>query len=313
MTLRNSSIRDLSSEQEIWPELSLNEWKDTYSYLHMISQIIGKIRLRQMPHINHWWQVTLYITAKGLTTTPIPYGNSAFEIQFDFIEHQLVIYTIDGATKSIPFHTSSVTEMYNKIMTSLKEINIEIQIWPIPVEVEKPLPFLQNRSLLTYNSKYANNFWRILVQTARVFQQFRSNFIGKCSPIHFFWGSFDLALTRFSGRRAPEHPPVPNNKHSVVTEAYSHEVSSCGFWPGGAGPIQEPVFYSYTYPEPQEYKSYPVQPSQAYYNQDMGEFILPYDSIRNATNSDKNLLAFLHSTYDAAAITGHWDRNNLER
>lgn len=203
--------------------------------------------------------------------------------------------------------------MYTKIMANLQELNIEIRIWPIPVEVENPLPFLQNISILTYNSKYAHNFWRILVQTSIVFQRFRSNFIGKCSPIHFFWGSFDLALTRFSGRRAPEHPPVPNNKHSVVTEAYSHEVSSCGFWPGGAGPIQEPVFYSYTYPEPKEFKTYPVQPSQAYYNQEMGEFILPYNSVRNATNSDQNLLAFLDSTHDAAAITGHWDRNNLER
>jgi hypothetical protein len=203
--------------------------------------------------------------------------------------------------------------MYKELMATLQSLDIAIRIWPIPVEVENPVPFLQNQEKLTYNPKHANDFWRILVQATRVFQQFRSNFIGKCSPIHFFWGSFDLALTRFSGRKAPEHAPVPNNKHSVVTEAYSHEVSSCGFWPGGAGPIQEPVFYSYTYPEPLEYNSYPVEPSDAFYSKEMGEFIIPYNSIRKATNPDENLLAFLHSTYDAAAITGHWDRNNLER
>lgn len=304
---------DLSSKEVIWPDLPLGAWKETYSYLHMLTQIVGKIRLRQMPHINHWWQVTLYVTARGLTTTPIPYGNRTFEIQLDFIDHHLAINTSDGAVKSIPFSTCSVADIYSELMNCLQTLDITIRIWPVPVEVEKPVPFLQNQLPLTYNPKYANEFWRILVQTTRVFQQFRSNFTGKCSPIHFFWGSFDLALTRFSGRKAPEHPPVPNNKHSVVTEAYSHEVSSCGFWPGGAGPIQEPVFYSYTYPEPQEYKSYPVQPSDAFYNKEMGEFIVPYNFIRKATDPDKNLLAFLHSTYDAAAITGHWDRNNLER
>jgi hypothetical protein len=312
MLSKKLSQGDLSSEEIIWPDLPLAAWKETYSYLHMLTQIVGKIRLKQMPHINHWWQVTLYVTARGLTTSPVPYGNRAFEIQFDFRTHQLFIATTNGLVKSLPLSTNSVACMYNELMTCLQSLDITIQIWPKPVEIENPVPFLQNQLPLTYNPKYANEFWRILVQTNRVFQQFRSDFIGKCSPIHFFWGSFDLALTRFSGRRAPEHPPVPNNKHSVVIEAYSHEVSSCGFWPGGAGPIQEPVFYSYTYPEPQEYKSYPVQPSDAYYNKEMGEFILPYDTIRKAANPDRNLLTFLHSTYDAAANTGHWDRKNLE-
>jgi hypothetical protein len=304
---------DFYSEQEIWPDLSLNAWKETYSYLHMLSQMVGKIRLQLSPHINHWWQVTLYITARGLTTSTIPYVNRLFEIKFDFINHQLIIETNDGATETIPFTTYSVAEMYNTLISRLQSIGINVHIWPVPVEMENPIPFLQNQLPLKYNPTHANNFFRILTQTNRVFQQFRSNFIGKCSPIHFFWGSYDLAFTRFSGRKAPLHPPVPNNELSVVREAYSHEVSSCGFWPGSAGSIQEPVFYSYSYPDPAEYKNFNIQPSQAFYSKEIDEFILPYDVIKNSKNPDQDLLTFLNSTYNAAAITGHLDRTNLER
>ena len=299
---------------EYWPSLPLEEWQDTYATLHMWTQIVGKVRLKQAPHVNHWWQVPLYVTPRGLTTSPIPYGQRTFEVLFDFNDHRLIVHAFgEGETTgSLPLSARPVAEFYEQFMDLLRSLNLEMRIWPVPVEVENPIPFKQDRTHAAYDPEYARRFWRILVQSDRVFQIFRSRFIGKCSPVHLFWGALDLAVTRFSGRRAPEHPPAPNLAHFVAVEAYSHEVSSCGFWPGG-GPIREPVYYSYAYPEPEGFKNYPVRPAGAYYSKELGEFLLPYEAIRRAKDPDQELLAFLQSTYDAAADTGRWDRANLER
>jgi hypothetical protein len=304
----------LVSPFEYWPSLPLKDWQDTYATLHMWTQIVGKVRLRQAPHVNHWWQVPFYIDSRGLTTSTIPYGQRTFEVQFDFHGHQLIIHTCGEGetTRSFPLAARSVAEFYGRFMDLLRSLDLEVRIWPVPVEVENPIPFKQDRTHAAYDPEYASRLWRILAQSDRMFQIFRSGFIGKCSPVHFFWGSFDMALTRFSGRRAPRHPPVPNLAHFVAIEAYSHEVSSCGFWPGG-GPIQEPIYYSYAYPEPEGFKSYLVRPTSAFFSSELGEFILPYDAVRRSKNPDQELLAFLQSTYEAAAETGRWDRANLER
>ncbi len=299
---------------EYWPSLPLKDWQDTYATLHMWTQIVGKVRLKQAPHVNHWWQVPLYVTPCGLTTSPMPYGQRVFEVQFDFHDHRLNVQAFGEGetTRSMLLSPRSVAEFYEQFMDLLRGLNLEIRIWPMPVEVENPIPFEQDRTHAAYDPEYASRFWRILVQSDRAFQIFRSRFIGKCSPVHLFWGALDLAVTRFSGRRAPEHPPVPNLAHSIAIEAYSHEVSSCGFWPGG-GSIPEPVYYSYAYPEPEGFKNYTVRPASAFYSKDLGEFLLPYEAIRCAKDPDRELLAFLQSTYDAAADTGRWDRGNLER
>jgi hypothetical protein len=296
-----------------WPQASFGPyWPDTYHLLHMLSQIAGKIRLKLSPLINHWWNVTLYVNSTGLTTSLVPYYGRMFEIEFDFFNHFLNIKTNEGEIQTIPLTDSSVANYYAQIINKLKALDFQIIIWPVPVEVQNPIPFNEDTKILKYNPDSANIFWRMLVQSTRVFNQFRSGFIGKCSPVHFFWGSFDLALTRFSGRIAPQHPQVPNVSHTVVKEAYSHEVSSCGFWPGGS--FSEPVFYSYAYPEPAEYRHFPVKPSgAAVYSDTMKEFILPYDAVSKSSNPDDSLLQFLNSTYEAAALTGHWDRKSLER
>jgi hypothetical protein len=300
------------SQNNIWPKSSFGtSWEDTYHILHMLTQIAGKIRLKLAPHINHWWNVTLYVNSTGLTTSLIPYNGRMFEIQFDLLHHCLKISTTDGNTEKIPFTDGSVAGYYGEIINSLKSLDLQIKIWPVPVEVQDPIPFSDDTKILEYDPFSATVFWRMLVQTTRVFNRFRSGFIGKCSPVHFFWGSFDLALTRFSGRIAPEHPKVPNVSHKVVKEAYSHEVCSCGFWPGGS--ISEPLFYSYAYPEPNEYSHFPVRPSEAFYSENMREFILPYNAVSKSSNPDDTLLQFLNSTYEAASITGRWDRKSLER
>ncbi|MGE5443393.1 MAG: DUF5996 family protein [Ignavibacteriales bacterium] len=298
---------------ELWPALPLGEWKDTYATLHMWTQIVGKIRLVQSPMVNHWWHSTLYVTSHGLGTSPIPYRNRIFEIDFNFIDHKLVIHTSDGVTRALLLAPRSVADFYGELTAILRSLAIEIEIHSKPDEVPNPIPFAKDHEHASYDAEYANRFWRILAQADRVLKEFRSRFIGKCSPVHFFWGSFDLAVTRFSGRPAPEHPGgVPNLPDSVTREAYSHEVSSCGFWPGG-GAIIEPAFYSYAYPEPRGFKDYPVQPKAAFYSPDMGEFILPYNAVRQADNPDEVLLEFLQSTYEATANSGNWDRAALER
>jgi hypothetical protein len=295
-----------------WPALPLAEWKDTYSTLHMWTQIVGKIRLALTPLVNHWWNVPLYVAPRGLSTSAIPYNDRFFQITFDFISHLLLIETTDSSTKTIPLRSRSVAEFYQEMMAALKSLGLPVTIWTTPVEVADRTPFEKDQKHSTYDPEYAQRVWRILAQTSRVLTEFRSRFIGKVSPVHFFWGAFDLAVTRFSGRTAPSHPGVPNCGLFVMVEAYSHEVSSCGFWPGG-GLIDEPAFYAYAYPEPQGFKEYPIQPPEAFYHREISEFLLPYDVVRSAKSPDEVLLSFLQSTYEAEAMCAKWDRAGLER
>jgi hypothetical protein len=295
-----------------WPSLPLEEWKDTYATLHRWTQIVGKIRLVQTPLINHWWNVTLYVTSRGLTTSPIPYEGRIFEIEFDFIDHNLLINSSDGSSKTVRLYSRSVAEFYEETMAALRSLDIAVTIWTIPVEVEERTPFEQDHIHAVYDPEYAHRVWAILLQTGRVFTEFRSRFLGKVSPVHFFWGAFDLAVTRFSGRPAPQHPGAPNVGRFVAVEAYSHEVSSCGFWPGG-GPVGMPAFYAYGYPEPEGFKEYPIKPKEAFYHEQMREFLLPYEVVRTAKAPDQVLLTFLQSTYEATATLNRWDRTALER
>ena len=298
--------------REDWPELPFHEWKDTYATLHMWTQIVGKIRLVQTPWVNHSWHVALYVTACGLTTSPIPCGSHTFQIDFDFIDHRLSLRTSDGSIRIMELAPRSVADFYTELMARLAELDIEVKIQTTPNEIVDPIPFEKDHEHKSYDPEYANRFWRALAQTDRVFKQFRAGFIGKCSPVHFFWGSFDLAVTRFSGRPAPPHPGgVPHLPDWVAREAYSHEVSSCGFWPGSET-LPQPVFYSYAYPEPEGYAAASVIPEGAAYNTDLREFLLPYDTVRQSTSPDTALLSFLQSTYEAAADAGDWDRKALE-
>ena len=295
-----------------WPSLPFAEWKDTAIDLHMWTQIVGKIRLTRTPWINHSWHVTLYLTARGLTTSPIPHPAGIFEIRFDFIDHKLRILKSDGAVQVIELRPKSVAAFYREVMTALSELNIDTRINTTPNEVELAIPFDQDDKHRSYDPEYANRFWRVLLQSARVFQEFRSRFCGKCSPVHFFWGSFDLAVTRFSGRPAPPHPGgVPHLPDAVTREAYSQEVSSLGFWPGNAA-MPTPVFYSYAYPEPPGFAEAKIQPDAAFYEPKLREFVLPYDAVCTAENPDKALLEFAQSAYDAASKLGKWDRASLE-
>ena len=295
-----------------WPSLPLAEWRDTYTTLHLWTQVVGKIRLGLAPMTNDWWQVPLYVTSRGLTTSPIPYAARTFAIDFDFIDHHVVIQTSDGANESFPLETLSVADFYGEIMDRLRSLDLEFRIWTRPVEIRDPIPFEQDREHSTYDRDYAERHWRVLVQVNRVFTKFRARFIGKASPVHFFWGAFDLAVSRFSGRPAPRHPGVPNVADRVMREAYSHEVSSCGFWPGGAG-MEQAAFYAYAYPEPPGFAEAPVRPNGAFYSRELGEFLLPYGDVRQADMPDEMLLDFLQSTYEAAAMGAHWDRAALER
>jgi hypothetical protein len=274
---------------------------------------VGKIRLACAAPINHWWHATLYVTARGLTTSPIPHGSSVFQIDFDFVRHELVISVVDGRERSFALEPCSVAGFHRRVMATLDGLELPVQIWPVPVEIEERIPFEEDTTHASYDPEYANRFWRILVQTQRVMQRFRGGFLGKASPVHFFWGGFDLAVTLFSGRRAPRHPGgIPGIADWVTREAYSHEVSSAGFWPGG-GAVAEPAFYAYAYPEPEGYSTRPIAPAQAYYHPDMRELILPYDAVRRSAEPERALLSFLKSSYEAAAVCGRWDREALER
>jgi len=301
-------LHAVADQPECWPRLSLDSWKDTYATVHMWTQMVGKVRLRLTPLVNHWWNVPLYVTARGLTTSRIPYGQRAFELWFDFIRHQLVIETTDGILKTVPLVPRSVAEFYREFMGMLGSAGIEVKIWRMPVEIPNPIPFDQDHMHRSYDPAAVERFWRILLSVDAVFSQFRSGFIGKCSPVHFFWGSFDLAVTRFSGRRAPERPGAD----AMTREAYSHEVSSVGFWPGG-GDVKDAAFYSYTVPEPQGFKEAPVRPNASYYEKQLGEFLLMYEDVRNAGSPTASLLEFCQSTYEAGASLGNWDRHVLER
>jgi hypothetical protein len=299
--------------KDAWPSLPLEAWSDSSATLHLWTQIAGKIRLTLSPPLNHGWHVTLYVTPTGLTTSPIPYDTRTFQIDFDFIHHHLVVQANDGRTAGFALQAESVAKFYGRLMESLAKIDIRVEIHKKPNEVADPIPFDRDESHAAYDREYAHRFWQILVQSDRVFKKFRARFIGKCSPVHFFWGAPDLAVTRFSGRLAPPHPGgIPNLPDDVTREAYSHEVSSCGFWAGG-GPIPYPAFYAYAYPEPQGFAQMRVRPAGAFYSTDLHEFVLPYDAVRQTESPDETLLEFLQSTYEAAAGLAAWDRSALER
>ena len=299
--------QDNSSESS-WPALPLREWGDTRATLHMWTQIVGKVRLAFSPRINHWWEVPLYVSARGLTTSAIPFDSDIFDIEFDFIAHQLYIRTSWDLSRAISLRPQSVADFYHEFMSALESVGIHAAIWPMPVEIPDPIRFDQDRVHASYDAEYAHRFWRILVTLSAIFTEFRARFIGKSSPVHFFWGSFDLAVSRFNGKRAPERPGA-----DVITrEAYSHEDISCGFWPGG-GPVADAAFYAYAAPEPPGFSASPVQPSSAFYHKELGEFVLMYDEVRRSPSPRAVLLDFLQSTYEAAANRAAWDRASLER
>ncbi|HEY4203495.1 MAG TPA: DUF5996 family protein [Xanthobacteraceae bacterium] len=297
---------------EPWPELPYAAWRDTCETLQLWTQIVGKVRLARTPWLNHSWHVALYVTARGLTTSPIPDGDRTFQIDFDFIDHVLIIATSDGTQRQLPLKPQTVADFYAAVMAALADLGIGVTIDVMPNEIVDAIRFTDDRQHASYDADAAHRFWSVLANADRVFREFRTAFLGKASPVHFFWGSFDLAVTRFSGRRAPLHPGgVPNLPDDVVREAYSHEVSSAGFWPGG-GAIDYPAFYSYAYPAPDGFASARVRPDAAFFSKDLGEFILPYDAVRTATSPDDALMQFLQSTYDAAADGAKWDRSALE-
>ncbi len=290
-----------------WPTLILEEWQDTLATLHMWTQIVGKIRLAQTPLVNHWWNVPLYVSARGLTTSPMPYRDRIFEIEFDFLDHQLRIECSDGASKTLALRPQSVAEFYQETMAALHDLGIDVKIWPMPVEVPNPIRFDHDQTHKSYDAGYANRFWRALVCIDDVFKEFRARFIGKVSPVHFWWGSFDHAVTRFSGRPAPPRESADR----INAEAYSHEVISHGFWLGGNG--VQAAFYSYTAPEPAGLAESQIKPASAFYSQDMKEFLLPYDAVRQSPSPETALMDFLQSTYEAGANLAKWDRKALER
>jgi hypothetical protein len=292
---------------QTWPELILEEWQDTLATLHMWTQIVGKIRMKQTPLVNHWWNVPLYVSARGLTTSAMPYEDRIFEIEFDFIDHRLRIECSDGALTMFPLRSQSVADFYQELMSTLHGLGIDVKIWPMPVEIPNPIRFDQDQVHKSYDAEYVNRFWRALVCIDGVFKDFRARFIGKVSPVHFWWGSFDHAVTRFSGRPAPPR----EGADKITIEAYSHEVISHGFWPGGNG--VQAAFYSYTAPEPEGLAESKIKPATAFYSQDMKEFLLPYDAVRQSPSPEEALMDFLQSTYEAGADLARWDRTALER
>ena len=296
-----------------WPSLPFDAWRETGATLHLWSQIVGKVRLVQSPWTNHSWHVTLYVTPRGLTTGPIPHGGTTFSIEFDFVDHRLIVETSAGGLREIALQPRSVADFYGLVLATLTELGVPVRIRTMPNEIPDAIPFDQDRTHAAYDPDAANRFWRALIQVDRVFKIFRAGFIGKCSPVHFFWGSFDLAVTRFSGRPAPPHPGgVPNMPDWVAREAYSHEVSSAGFWPGSEA-FPEAAFYSYAYPEPTGFRDAIARPATARFEGGLGEFILSYEAVRSDAAPDQALLAFLQSTYEAAADHAAWDRAALER
>jgi hypothetical protein len=297
---------------DVWPPLPYEAWKDTLETLHMWTQIVGKVRMKLTPAVNHWWHVPLYVCARGLTTSAIPCGVRTFEIDFDFIDHRLVARTSEGQVRTMELRPRTVASFYAELMSILGELGIEPHIGTLPQEVADPIPFDKDTTHASYDADAAARFWRVLAQSDRVLREFRGRWLGKCSPVHLFWGAMDLAVTRFSGKPAPRHPGAPGLPDSVTHEAYSHEVSSAGFWPGNPG-FPEPAFYAYFYPEPEGYKTASVRPEAAYYSTDYGEWILPYEAVRTAADPDAALLEFLESSYAAGATLTGWDRAALER
>lgn len=310
MSKREQSAQD--GNWEAWPSLPIQKWEDTCHTLHMWTQIVGKIKLALAPHINHWWQIPLYVSSRGLTTSTLPYDTQKLTLEFNFIDHVLEIRTSSGVEENVKLAPRSVADFYEEVMAKLHEVGMPVQIFTQPVEIAEAIPFEEDDEHDSYDQEYVERFWRVLTQVDRVFTQFRGGFIGKASPVQFFWGSFDLAVTRFSGRPAPPHPGgIPNVADWVMREAYSHELSNAGFWPGGQG--VDALFYSYAYPEPEGYRQAAIAPEAACYHQDLSEFILPYEAVRQAEQPDEMLMEFLQSTYEAAAELGNWDRSALER
>jgi hypothetical protein len=300
--------------QQLWPALPFGEWRDTHATLHRWVQIVGKTRLGLAPMQNHWWQVTLYLTARGLGTSPMPVGARALEIEFDFIDHLLAVRTSDGEVRTMPLVARPVADFYRDYLATLDELGIAPRIWPVPVEIADTLRFDEDREHASYDPDAAHRCWQALSETDRVLKEFRAAFLGKCSPSHFWWGGFDLACTRFNGRRAPMHPGgIPNIPDYITREAYSHECISAGWWPGSVGGLEEPAFYAYAYPEPAGCPTAVIAPEAAYYHEGMHIWILPHDVVRTAADPDATLLEFLHSTYATAADLGQWDRAILER
>ncbi len=305
---KDNHTQGLTDEPECWPSLALESWEDTRATLHMWTQIVGKVRLALTPLVNHWWNVPLYVSARGLTTSSIPYEKMVFELEFDFVDHQLVMKNSDGRVTKLSLVPRSVADFYKEFLSMLRAEGIHVDIWKMPVEIPNPIPFDQDQVHASYDPEAVRKFWRILASADAVLHNFRSRFIGKSSPVHFFWGSFDLAVTRFSGRRAPQRPGADR----ITKEAYSHEVSSVGFWPG-SGDVKEPAFYAYASPEPAGFKDYRVRPEAASYRKDLGEFLLFYEVVRGAASPSAALLDFCQSSYEAAAILGKWDRAALEK
>jgi hypothetical protein len=297
-----------TSNDVFWPELPLAAWQDTYATLHMWTQVVGKVRLALTPLVNHWWEVPFYVTARGLSTSAIPYGDRVFDVEFNFIEHKLDIRPSWGKSKSLELRPKSVAEFYSEFMSALESLGIVVKIWTMPVEVPNPVRFELDTQHASYDPEYAHRLWQILLVCHNAFEEFRARFIGKNSPVHFFWGSFDLAVTRFSGRRAPERPGAD----PVTREAYSHEVISAGFWPGGGG-VDGPAFYAYAAPEPTGFARQKVKPAAAFYHPQLKEFLLMYEDVRRAVSPRQALLDFLESTYAAGADFGRWNRKELER
>lgn len=302
-----------ASEVSRWPSIPVRHWEDTRDTLQLYTQVVGKIRLANEPLLNHWWNVPLYVTARGLSTSLMPHPSGpAFEIEFDFVDHRLDVLLVTGQHRSLELGPRPVAEFYAAVMSLLDELGVATEIWPVPVEIADAIPFAEDRVHASYDADAVFRFWSALVEIDRVLKVFRTPFVGKSSPVHVFWGALDIATTRFSGRTAPPHPGgAPNCGPHVMWEAYSHEVSSCGYWPGPPG--EEGVFYAYAYPEPPGYRDTPVSPDGARWDDELGEFILPYELVRGASDPDGLLLEFLQSTYEAAAVSAGWDRDALER
>jgi hypothetical protein len=301
-----------TSDQDLLPALPFDSWKDTLATFHMWTQVVGKVRLKLCPLVNHWWNVPFYMTARGMTTSTMPFQRGSIlgtiEVRFDFVDHKLLIETSEGRVVAMALKAESVADFYQTFMAALAELSVSVKIWTMPCEIPNPTPFEQDHIHAAYDPEAVHKFWRILVWVDQIFKEFRTGFLGKVSPVHFFWGSFDLAVTRFSGRKAPERPGAD----SITREAYSHEVSSAGFWPGG-GDIQGPAFYSYAAPEPSGFALRRIRPQAAFYHPQLKEFLLMYDDVRAADSPKTALMEFLQSTYDAAADAGNWDRSALER
>ena len=299
----------MASDPGVWPRLPLAEWQETHDTLHMWTQVVGKTRLALAPAENHWWHVPLYVNARGLSTSPMPYRSRAFEVHFDLIDHRLVVDTSDGASRTVPLRPQAVAEFYREYVDTLASLDITVKMWPVPVEVDAPIPFQEDRRHQSYDADRVRQFFHMLLHADRILARFKGRFLGKSSPVHFFWGAFDLALTRFSGRRAPESKAA---EWWVLREAMSHEEISFGFWPG-SGTVAEPAFYAYARPEPSGLPARPVRPPSAYYSRELADFILPYEAVRSLASPDEVVLAFFQSVCEAAADLARWDRVALDR